>query len=200
MSSLAQTTGNQKNAQLSTGPRTLEGKQTSSQNALKYGLTAKDVVLSFEDPSAFEALRAGLIDQWHPATVAERMLLDQVAAAEWRMMRVEAAQNGFFEEEKRSGSGMTAILLSDAIRKFQKYASTYRRAAQSASKMLEKLQKQRISASPAPVAEKIQNKPNPPQPAESTPYDVQPEDFFAPLRKLASQPIIDFTKLNPPRS
>jgi len=197
MSSTAQITANQKNAQSSTGPRTAEGKQNSSQNALKYGLTAKDVVLSFEGPSAFEALRAGLVDQWHPATNGEHLLIDEIAAATWRMMRVEAAQNGFFEMEQQSGCSVTAILLSDAIRKFQKYASTYRRAAESAGRRLQQFQKQRLSAEPTPPRQKLQNEPDSPQPAKAEPVPFKTEDIFAPLRKLASQPIYNFTKRNP---
>ena len=41
MSSAAQTAANRANAQLSTGPRTLEGKARVSQNALRHGLTAE---------------------------------------------------------------------------------------------------------------------------------------------------------------
>ena len=37
MSSTSQIVANQKNAQSSTGPRTAEGKDASSQNAIRYG-------------------------------------------------------------------------------------------------------------------------------------------------------------------
>ena len=79
---------------------------------------------------------------------------------------------------------------SGAIRKFQKYAPTYRRAAESAWKKLEAIRKESKSVQPPA---KLQKEPNPPQPP------VEHYDFFAPLRELANQPIIDFTKLNPPR-
>ena len=49
MSTPAQTTANQLNAQLSTGPRTPEGKSTSSQNSTKHGLTCAYPVIRSEE-------------------------------------------------------------------------------------------------------------------------------------------------------
>ena len=42
---------NQANAQLSTGPRTEQGKAISSFNSLRHGLTAMTVLLPGEDPA-----------------------------------------------------------------------------------------------------------------------------------------------------
>jgi len=79
--------------------------------------------------------------------------VDEIAAAQWRMMRVEAAQNSFFELEQGRGCSPVAILLSAAIPKFQKYASTYRRAAESAWKKLEAIRKE---SNAEPRAAKLQ--------------------------------------------
>ena len=49
MASPAQMAANRANAQKSTGPRTLEGKQRASMSALKHGLAAQTVVLPHED-------------------------------------------------------------------------------------------------------------------------------------------------------
>ena len=51
---------NRANAKRSTGPTTEPGKARSKMNALKHGLSAKAVVIEGEDPREFEALRAGL--------------------------------------------------------------------------------------------------------------------------------------------
>jgi len=48
---------NRANALLSTGPRTDAGKQRSSLNALRHGLTAASAVLLSEDRSAYDAHR-----------------------------------------------------------------------------------------------------------------------------------------------
>jgi hypothetical protein len=45
---------NRANSQHSTGPRTESGKQRSSQNALRHGLTARTAVLPTEDPEAYQ--------------------------------------------------------------------------------------------------------------------------------------------------
>jgi hypothetical protein len=48
------------NAKRSTGPQTRAGKARSRLNAVKHGLTAKDIVIGDEDPKEFEALRSAL--------------------------------------------------------------------------------------------------------------------------------------------
>ncbi len=44
-----QLAANQRNAKLSTGPKTAEGKEAVKYNALKHGLLAKEVLLPGED-------------------------------------------------------------------------------------------------------------------------------------------------------
>src|ERR1700681_2307173 len=58
--STASQIANAANAQLSTGPRTDEGKRHSSQNARTHGLTAQQPVIPDEDRAAFDQLRAQL--------------------------------------------------------------------------------------------------------------------------------------------
>ena len=87
MASQLQIIANQKNAALSTGPSTAEGKAVSSQNAMKFGFTSQQVVLPFEDPTQFEAMHASLTKQLKPGTDLECMLVDEMAAAQWRQRR-----------------------------------------------------------------------------------------------------------------
>ena len=53
MSSPKQLAANQANSQLSTGPKTPEGKATSSLNAVKTGLTGRTVLLPGDDAAAY---------------------------------------------------------------------------------------------------------------------------------------------------
>jgi hypothetical protein len=55
MSSAKQIAANQKNAQLSTGPTSTEGRAKSSLNAVKTGLTGRTVLLPGGDAAAYEA-------------------------------------------------------------------------------------------------------------------------------------------------
>ncbi len=59
MSTQEQTNANRTNAQSSTGPKTTEGKATSSQNAVTHGFFAKNDVISGEDPAFYESHRDG---------------------------------------------------------------------------------------------------------------------------------------------
>ena len=56
MTSLRQIESNRRNALRSTGPKTETGKQRSSQNAVRHGLTAETVIEPLEDPEDYKAL------------------------------------------------------------------------------------------------------------------------------------------------
>ena len=89
MASDRQTAANRLNAQKSTGPRTEEGKERSSRNPLKHGLTAaKHVVLDHEDEAAFEELLEAMIDDVAPQTALETELVTRAATLTWRLRRV----------------------------------------------------------------------------------------------------------------
>src|SRR5947209_7115819 len=94
----AQVTANQKNAQASTGPRTEAGRLASSHNAIKYGLTSKQVVLPTEDAAAFDALHHAHIDELKPETCLEFWYVDEIVSNEWRRRRVLSAQTLWLSE------------------------------------------------------------------------------------------------------
>jgi hypothetical protein len=79
---------NRGNSQLSTGPRTPAGKQRSSLNALRHGLTAASAVLPSEDPAAYDAHRRGFFDEYQPATPTETQLVIEIADTAWRLNRI----------------------------------------------------------------------------------------------------------------
>jgi hypothetical protein len=84
---------NRRNSQLSTGPRTPEGKDASRFNALKSGINAKSQVIPGEDPAELEAMAQGYHDDWKPTTYLERFLVDSLIRADWllqRLSRLEA--------------------------------------------------------------------------------------------------------------
>ena len=94
MSTAAQKQANKENAQHSTGPRTAEGKQRSSRNALKHGLCALDPLIPGEDPEAFQEHFCEIELDLKPATAIESNLVEQIADVSWRLKRlsrIEAA-------------------------------------------------------------------------------------------------------------
>ncbi len=79
---------NRANSQHSTGPRTAAGKQRSSLNALRHGLTAASPVLPSEDRAAYNDHRRGFFDEYQPATPTESQLVEELAATSWRLNRI----------------------------------------------------------------------------------------------------------------
>jgi hypothetical protein len=83
---------NRANSRHSTGPRTESGKQRSSLNALRHGLTAASAVLPSEDQAAFDAHRRSFFDEYQPATPTETQLVQELADTAWRLNRIPALE------------------------------------------------------------------------------------------------------------
>src|SRR5438552_11030005 len=81
---------NRENAQNSTGPRTAAGKQRSSLNALRHGLTGQTVVLPSDDLAAYQRHCKGFHDQYQPKNPTEVQLSQTVAELSWRLNRATA--------------------------------------------------------------------------------------------------------------
>jgi hypothetical protein len=96
MASVAQIQANRSNAQKSTGPRTAEGKAAASQNAVKHGLLAEQVVIHGEDPAEFDLYREGMLEELAPVGVVESMLAERAVSLAWRLRRAERLQSAVF--------------------------------------------------------------------------------------------------------
>ena len=101
MASPAQILANRGNAQLSTGPKTPEGKHAAGRNATRHGLTGTQIVIPGEDAAAYEELREGMRQSHKPANEAERILAEQIAANAWRLMRAQRVETAFLRETHR---------------------------------------------------------------------------------------------------
>ncbi len=87
-------TANRANSQHSTGPRTEAGKQRSSQNALKHGLTAASPVLPTEDRAAYDQHCRKFFDQYKPANATESQLVQELVDTSWRLNRIPLLEAG----------------------------------------------------------------------------------------------------------
>jgi hypothetical protein len=96
MSTSAQVAANQRNAQLSTGPTSESGKNTSSRNALKTGLTGRTVLLPTEDAALYEAHLDQFVKRFQPVGDDERSLVQSLADTEWRLMRIPSLELGIY--------------------------------------------------------------------------------------------------------
>jgi len=88
---------NQHNAQQSTGPKTPEGKAAIRLNALKYGLRARSLIITGENPAEYEQLWADLEADWQPQTRTERLFLEQMAYSQWLLARMVNGESRVYE-------------------------------------------------------------------------------------------------------
>jgi hypothetical protein len=83
----ARVIANRSNAQKSTGPKSIEGKERSRANGLKHGLTGSGVVLVVDDVLESERRRLALEAELAPRTESGLILVGQMATLSVRMER-----------------------------------------------------------------------------------------------------------------
>jgi|SRR5215469_847542 len=111
MTSALQIEANRRNAQLSTGPRSLRGKSVSRLNALKHGLTAQQVVLFDETTEDFEGFVDEIVTTLKPTNAVEHLLAERVALCAWRLRRCYRIEAAMFENVRRNwGNGAATVM------------------------------------------------------------------------------------------
>ena len=97
MSSVKQIEANRRNALKSTEPTTPEGKERSSRNAIRHGLTAETVIAGLEDAKDYQAFEAAVTADYNAETAVERELVLRLASVLWRLRRATGIETGLFE-------------------------------------------------------------------------------------------------------
>ena len=92
----------------STGPRTTEGKQKSSQNSTKHGCCSKRLLLPAENPAEWESLKAGWLQEYDTSTPFALQLVMEAAKAQWQQIR---ARNAFVEVQYAINEEQADIML-----------------------------------------------------------------------------------------
>ncbi len=139
MATSAQILANRRNAQLSTGPSTPEGKAASSANATRHGLAGtRFALLPNEDPEEFSRLLASIKAEFRPAGGHETFLVEQMANARWRLSRIERLEAEAFErilteprDREDSPDGRILDVLAsngNILEKLQRYAAAAERS------------------------------------------------------------------------
>ena len=99
MTSDKQTRANRRNALMSTGPKTPQGKAAARQNALSHGLLSAEILVPGEDEAALKELSERLRGELRPVGDLEGLLVERVIAA-WRLRRLGRVEAGIFAWER----------------------------------------------------------------------------------------------------
>jgi hypothetical protein len=97
VTSLRQIEANRRNARLSTGPTTEEGKRKSRRNAVRHGLTAETIIDALEDADDYAAFEVAVASDYEARTAVERELVLRLASLLWRLRRATAIESGLFK-------------------------------------------------------------------------------------------------------
>jgi hypothetical protein len=109
MRSEKQKAASRANGAKSRGPVTEAGKHHSSQNGIQHGILARSVVLETESKDRFRDLRRSFNATYQPQSPVEDVLVQKMAVAHWRLLRLWSHQKAAFALELRSQSGTLAV-------------------------------------------------------------------------------------------
>ena len=163
MATEKQIQANRLNSLNSTGPKTDAGKAVSSLNRLRHGLYAETLILPGEDTAEFEILHRSLEDHYQPQDPIQQKMVDELAALQWKMVRLELAEGLLFEENE--GKPLTEWLIH--YNRVSQMQARTRSAWHRSRRELEKIQ---ATAKPEP-------KPAP-QPAPEPADNNEEEEFL----------------------
>ena len=140
MSTPAQHVANAANAQLSTGPRTDEGKARSAQNARKHGLTARELIIRDDEREQFEALQTDLTAEIRPRGALEDIVFNQLVHAAWNLQRLRRLEAELFDGETDPLANPTH---TETLDRYARYQVRLDRAFHRALRELRTLQTER---------------------------------------------------------
>src|SRR5258706_15467553 len=105
------------NGAMSAGPKTPEGKRRSANNGFRHGILAQPVVRGGEDTRGFAVLLASLEAEFEPLTPNEVALVETMAVASWRLMRIWGIEKESLTQEivKTDAAGHPAARAAQAF-------------------------------------------------------------------------------------
>jgi hypothetical protein len=178
MSSPKQRDANRRNAQLSTGPRSAEGKAKSSRNALKTGLYARGNIIGHEAPWLLEELIVQFTAEHQPASPTERSLVDQLIHTEWMLRRYcwletevwRAAGSRLSPEKLNHTREGHSFIEEPSIARLQRQRRAMQRAFAEILAELRRVKSENQAKPPVDYPPEAYEQPDPePEPLESTP-------------------------------
>jgi hypothetical protein len=184
---------NRENSLKSTGPKTEAGKQKSSLNALRHGLTGHVVVLPDEDLDAYQRFAGSFHDDLKPVGALETQLVQSLADDAWRLNRAKALETNLLtlgmhdlsgsildESEEACNALATAAALRDQTKALSTLSMHQNRIARTFERTLNQLRqiqaerrvKERDDIQMAACLYRLHSIEEP-----STPYDASVDGF-----------------------
>jgi len=159
MASTAQIAANRRNAAKSTGPKTAAGKAVASRNALRHGLTARQVVIQGEGLADFSRFHAELHAVLTPADAVEETLAERIVICAWRLRRMGQIEAALLSDASNHvgasatygmelGVGFSRVVPAMAV--LSRYESALDRSLRQAEMQLERRQARRRGEDIAP--------------------------------------------------
>jgi hypothetical protein len=119
MSSKRRIESSRANGAKSRGPKTAAGKLRSSENSRRHGLLARTLVLEEEDAGSFAQLLAAFERDRAPRNEVERALVENMAAARWRLLRLWAIERATMQSEMKKQESETGAPADRAAAAFR---------------------------------------------------------------------------------
>ncbi|MGJ5816725.1 hypothetical protein [Paludibaculum fermentans] len=142
MSSAAQVLANQANAQLSTGPVSIDGKARSAQNARRHGFSARHLNITLEDRAEFTELEAALRLRTRPADCLEEEIFHRILTHTWNLRRIETFESLILAETNPLAE---TDPYAPKLGSYARYRRDLERGLYRAMKELSKLQTERVA-------------------------------------------------------
>jgi hypothetical protein len=99
---------NRANAKKSKGPTSITGLRNSSRNSTRHGILADVILLEGESRERFLAVVNSVVDEFQPETPTETTMVQKIAVAHWRQMRIWAMDSaGLTHEMQLQAQSMT---------------------------------------------------------------------------------------------
>ena len=87
---------NRANAQKSTGPRSIPGKQRSRMNAVKHNLSGQNLILQESEVEAYNRMSTSMFNDLKPKSEPEHQIAQKIIDTNFRLNRLTAIENNLF--------------------------------------------------------------------------------------------------------
>jgi hypothetical protein len=120
---------NHQNALRSTGPKSVAGKQRSSLNAFKHGLSGNHLVMQPHEFAAYEQHTAKMLSDLKPQTEPEKQIAQKIIDLNFRINRITAIENNMLNFDM--GANEPDFEPDEGIARMMGQARAWKKEAQS---------------------------------------------------------------------